>query len=543
MTLYLICSPRFSRGVVSAAATASSRSRRRVQNNEPAIIEEDPNFDRKLDLVTAGGRDFIKKHLLTKITRQNCAIIIDYILAFQTEVNPSQRYRLDTIFKLKQLAEFHNPKSFRDMSRQDIIEYLDSIRKPESVDPYHKWIGTHETSRIILLRFFKWLYYPDFVPARKRPKPAVMDNIAKLKRREISTYKPTDLWTEEDDALFYKYCPSVRDRCWHAVSRDTACRPHELINLKIKDVIVQRLDSGHQIARITVNGKTGTRHVRLNNSYPRLKEWLNNGHPYAGNPNALLFCGLGKKNTGRKFSDHVMNRAYDYYKKVLFPKLLTNDNNKAASLEVPEEDKRKIRDLLKKPWNPYIRRHTAATEISKSLKDSVLIDQYMGWSHAGNTRQKYQHYLGDDSFDAMLTVMDGLIPATTGHDRKKILKPRLCPNCEESNTPESKFCVKCKFVLSFDAYNEVTEEAEKRTKELEEMKARLKSFERTEQARKEKDAGYDEIIAQVRVKMNEMIARMGFNPIIPPEVPASKQELQDTVVSIVGKKRRIEKEE
>ncbi|MDQ3872394.1 MAG: hypothetical protein M3258_02155, partial [Thermoproteota archaeon] len=59
---------------------------------------------------------------------------------------------------------------------------------------------------------------------------------------------------------------------------------------------------------------------------------------------------------------------------------------------VPEEDKRKIRGLLMKPWNPYVRRHTAATEISKSLKDSVLIDHYLGWSHAGNTRQKYQHY-------------------------------------------------------------------------------------------------------------------------------------------------------
>jgi integrase/recombinase XerD len=502
-------------------------SSRRSYNNEPAIIKEDPNFDRKLDLITAGGHDFIKNHLLTKITRQNCAIIVDYILAMQTEVNPSPRYRVDTIFKLKQLAEFHNPKSFRDMSRQDVIDFLDNLRKPESVDPLHKWIGTHETSRIILLRFFKWLYYPDFSPARKRPKPAIMDNIAKLKRREISTYKPTDLWTEEDDALFYKYCPSSRDRCWHAVSRDTACRPHELIALKIKDVIVQRLESGHQIARITVNGKTETRHVRLNNSYPRLKEWLSNGHPYAGNPNAPLFCGVGKKNTGRRISDRLMNQVYDYYKKVLFPKLLEGN-----ALDVPEDDKRKIRDLLKKRWNPYVRRHSAATEISKSLKDSVLIDQYMGWSHRGNTRQKYQHYYNDDSFDAMLVTMDGLAPATSITQRKNILKPKLCPNCEESNKPEIKFCVKCGFVLSFDAYNEVTQESTHRAKELEDMKIRLESFERTEQARKEKDAQYDKLIAQVRVKMNKMIARMGFNPMIDPdEVQPSEEEVRNAFVS------------
>ncbi len=307
--------------------------------------KEDPNFDRKLDLVTEGAHPFVKEHLLTRITRENCSIIIAYILAFNTEVNPSEKYRIDTILKLKRFAEFHNPKFFRDMTRQDIIDYLDRVRKPEQVDPLHKWIGTYEDSRIILLRFFKWLYYPDFVPHTKRPKPSVMENIGKIKRREISTYKPTDLWTEEDDVLSYKYCPSSRDRCWHAVSRDTACRPHELLKLKIKDVVVQQLENGYQIARITVNGKTGTRHVRINKLYPRLKDWLSNGHPYATNPNAPLFCGSGRKNTGRRLADHTINTMYEHYKKVRFPKLLEDPL-------VPEEDKRKIRDLLKKPWNP-----------------------------------------------------------------------------------------------------------------------------------------------------------------------------------------------
>jgi hypothetical protein len=160
---------------------------------------------------------------------------------------------------------------------------------------------------------------------------------------------------------------------------------------------------------------------------------------------------------------------YNNYKKVHFPHLLKDPT-------VPEEDKRKIAELLKKPWNPYIRRHTAATEISKALKDSVLIDQYMGWSHAGNTRQKYQHYYNDDSFDAMLTMMDGLKPLAPAKG-KLILKPRLCPNCQESNTPESRFCSKCKFVLSFDAYNETITDAERAKEEqqrkLQEMEKKL----------------------------------------------------------------------
>jgi integrase/recombinase XerD len=426
-------------------------------------IGEDPNFDRKLDLITAAGHPYLKEHLLHRITRDNCLTIMNYVLGLMTEVNPSQDYRLNTIGKLKHLAERYHPKSFRELTRQDIVDYLDGFRKSESVDPLHKWIGTYELTRIMLLRFFRWLYYPD-IEEGKRPKPDVMANIPRVKRREVSIYKPTDPWTEEDDALFYKYCPSNRDRCWHAISRDTGCRPHEMLKLKIKDVVVQQLENGYQIARITVNGKTGTRHVRLNNSYPRLKDWLTNGHPYSANPNAPLFCGTGRKNTGKRLARNTMFTVYDNYKKVHFPRLLEN-----PLLVVPEEDKRKIRDLLRKPWNPYIRRHTAATEISKALKDSVLIDQYMGWSHAGNTRQKYQHYYNDDSFDAMLVEMDGLKLKTQASSRS-ILKPRHCPNCSETNTPESKFCSKCKFVLSFDAFNDKINETEKTKKELENIK-------------------------------------------------------------------------
>lgn len=393
--------------------------------------------------------------------------IVTYILALQTEVSPSNDYRINTIFKLKQLAEFHNPKSFKDMTRQDIIDFLDSFRKAESVDPYHKWIGTYEANRIVVMRFFRWLYYRHITPHKKRPKPAVVDNIPMIPRREITTYKPTDLWTEEDDALFYKYVTSLRDKCWHAVSRDTGCRPSELLKLKIKDVVIQQLESGHHIARITVVGKTGARNVRLNNAYPRLKDWLTNGHPYAANPNAYLFCGKGTKNNGRRIAtSNTIYVAYDDYKKVVFPELLQDPL-------VPEEDKRRIKDLIKKPWNPYIRRHTAATEISKALHgDAARIDKYMGWVHTGNTRVKYQHYYNDDGLEGVLTEMDGLVlPGSKGDKKgKSPLKPKQCPNCDESNKPESKFCAKCKFVLSFDSFNEAIQEKENAKQEIEQMK-------------------------------------------------------------------------
>jgi hypothetical protein len=106
-----------------------------VAKQEEEESSLDPNFERKLDLITEGAQPHLREHLLTKITKENCQTIIDYILAFMHESNPAQEYRSNTIFRLKKLAEFHHSKRFKDMSREDIIEYLDSLRKPESIDP------------------------------------------------------------------------------------------------------------------------------------------------------------------------------------------------------------------------------------------------------------------------------------------------------------------------------------------------------------------------------------------------------------------------
>ena len=66
------------------------------------------------------------------------------------------------------------------------------------IDPLHKWLGTYNLYRMLLMRFFRWFYYQDIEP-NKRPKPKAVENIAQLKRKEQSIYKPTDLWSKEDD--------------------------------------------------------------------------------------------------------------------------------------------------------------------------------------------------------------------------------------------------------------------------------------------------------------------------------------------------------
>jgi integrase len=121
----------------------------------------------------------------------------------------------------------------------------------------------------------------------------VTENIHRLKRKEISIYKPSDMWTAQDDLLFLKYCPSKRDCCYHAISRDLSARPHEILKLKIRDVTFKTTGS-YQYAEVVVNGKTGTRPIPLINSLPYLKNYLDNEHPQPSNPNAPLICGTGR---------------------------------------------------------------------------------------------------------------------------------------------------------------------------------------------------------------------------------------------------------
>jgi integrase len=138
-------------------------------------------------------------------------------------------------------------KPFDLIMREDVLAFLDSLRKPESLDPMHKWVGTYNLYNIQLTRFFKWLH-----------SPRVVANIPKLKRKEKSIYKPDDLWTNEEDLLFLKYCPSQRIKCYHFIVRDTGCRPHEVLKLKMKDVAFKSVND-RQYAEVLVNGKTGTR--------------------------------------------------------------------------------------------------------------------------------------------------------------------------------------------------------------------------------------------------------------------------------------------
>jgi len=418
-----------------------------------------------IENITSGLHKFVYKQLTTQISTENANIIVKYIQYQKTEINLSDTYRLLVITSLITLVRYFKNKKFRKLTRADIINYLDSFRKSEEADPAHKWIGTYNLRRQLFLKFFKWLYDP-IEEAKKRHIPEVMRDIPKLKRKEQSIYKPDDLWSQEDDQIFLKYCPDKRIQCYHAISRDTSARPSEILKLRVKEINF-KLAGDKTYAQISVNGKTGSRIIPLFNSIPYIKDWLNN-HPQPGNPNALLIPSMNAATFGRKLSPLSLNGIYREYRTKRFPYLLNDEN-------VPLEDKNKIRELLKKPWNPYIRRHTGLTEKSKMKQiNEHQLRQLAGWSPRSQMHLKYIHYFGNEASESLLEAY-GIV--TKQHEQAKTMYYKQCPHCNEPNKPDSRFCSKCNMILTYDTYHETLEQERNKDRKIEDMIKRQEQFE------------------------------------------------------------------
>jgi hypothetical protein len=148
-----------------AAKVHTSSSSPSLGNND------DVNFDvamleRKIPLATEGFTTHKFCELIlrdrSRLSKENALTMCEYVIAMKREINPRLSYKKYTIQFLSELSRAVGiEEKFIDMTRDDVLCYLDKCRKPENEDPLHKWIGTYNTRLVILSRFFKWLYYPN----------------------------------------------------------------------------------------------------------------------------------------------------------------------------------------------------------------------------------------------------------------------------------------------------------------------------------------------------------------------------------------------
>jgi len=204
-----------------------------AQNEIENITDDDDVLQEKIHSITKYQKRYIR-NLLIKMAEdnpKNTNIICDYIIAEQNEINIKESTKEGKIKCLAAFASYLNHKPLQIICKEDILEYLTNLKKPLSIDPHHKSIGTYNGRQMILLKFFRWLYNPSESDSRKRTTPDCMKGVKRLPRQEKSAYKPSDLWTKEEHEVFLKYCPSVRDRAYHSMAYDTSARPSELLAL------------------------------------------------------------------------------------------------------------------------------------------------------------------------------------------------------------------------------------------------------------------------------------------------------------------------
>ncbi len=438
--------------------------------------EKERELNEKITLVTEdfGTKKWSELTLRTKLSKENALTACNYLICYKREsVRPVALNTIRTT--IQHLAGLSKAvgmkKKFEDMTLDDVRSYLDKSRKSQAEDPMHKWINSYNTKVEVLTRFFKWLYFPEVKDPDKRAElsaankePKCIQGIRKIKRKELSSYKASDLWTPKEDLLFYKYVPSKRDRCYHAMSRDLSGRPHEILGLNIKDVMnfttVDTPSGKRQYTDVVVNGKTGPRSLLLIQSIPYIKSWLED-HPSKNNPDAPLFVTFSAQSNGRKRLDASgLYGVYRDYKKNFFPKLLENPT-------IPSEVKEAIKALLAKPWNPYVRRHTGNTEKSGMLTGSEF-EQYGGWGRGSKMPQVYTHHFGNESSKKLLEVYD-IDPENSGPSSVELLSPKTCPNCNEGNTADARFCAKCRLVLTHDAYNDTLKQQQEKELQIQKL--------------------------------------------------------------------------
>ena len=442
------------------------KNQEKIKNPHNLLLSSNDQIELKINQITKSSKTFIKnllKDLLNK-NPENANIICDYIIAEQTEFNIKDSTKIGKIKTLVYLSRYcDDKKSFYEMTMQDILEHLNTFRKTSDnpiIDVHdNKWIGTYNFRQMIFNKFFRWLYNPNEPDPRKREKPDCMKGVRKLPRKEKTSYNSGSIWDQRENALFLKYSPLKRDKCFHAMAMDTSCRPHELLGLKIKDIEFKITEESKQYAIVRIkHGKTGPRTVPLIDSLPYLKEWIQQEHPTGSNSESWLFVSLGK-NYGSKLTYEGLVNRYDYFKKKYFPSFL-------ADPTIPDPDKSIIRNLLTKPFNPYVLRHSSLTEKSTLLTESVL-RSHAGWSADSSMPKVYIH-LSDES-SKILLEQKGVL-TKKDKETSTINRSKVCVNCQEPNRPDAQWCISCKMVLSYTSYKETIDKQKQKDNDIEELK-------------------------------------------------------------------------
>jgi len=284
-------------------------------------------------------------------------------------------------------------KEFRQATKANILDLV-SLIDSKDYSEYTKY-----DFKVVLKMFYKWLLGKDedFPKVVKWLKPKLKGGKFKL---------PEELLTAAEVEKLAAACTNARDKALVLILYESGCRIGELMYLRLKNVQFDNYG-----AVLLVNGKTGSRRVRIIATVQALGEWLEQ-HPDKHDPNAPLWpARLG----------HYSKEPCSY------PSIL-------AALKRAS----KTAGIQKRVY-PHLFRHSRATALATKLTEAQM-KEYFGWTQGSDMAATYVHLSGRD-VDSTLLQMYSLKEKPS--EKEPALDVRTCRRCKERNSPAQEFCGKC----------------------------------------------------------------------------------------------------
>jgi len=343
--------------------------------------------------------------------------------------------------------------------REQIIAFLNTRTKETENDPDKRWIRTWNDYLQRIKYFFRWLYNQkeietkglDPIPTSDWTTPSFC-KIKEKRTKRISPYLESELWERDEILSIIKYEPYKRNKAALSLLWDLDARNHEITLLKIKHV---RLREKYGEGEIPYESKTGTGPTLLTCSFPYVRDWLNE-HPFRNEANARLICNLL---TGAPIKPDSLCTIMKQLRKRII-RLLANGSI------TDENERQRLEFLLKtKKWNPYCIRHSAITSDSDYLPEYAL-KKKVRWSMNSKQGSRYiKRRMGNDLKNQIL-VHNGIIPEESAAAQRK---PSVisCARCSLVNAIDNKFCSKCSYPLSPQAYEEMKAQEDEKFKAIE----------------------------------------------------------------------------
>lgn len=375
------------------------------------------NYDSKIALA--------HKNLKKELTAPEYKLVSKYdtVMINEALAKATRNKNLEIILSLSRIK---GKKSWMQLTQEDIGELVANVMKTYSNETGQETNTSWDHKKILKI-FFRWLKFGD----RSFRNVGDPEETKFVKLKTVKDKLAREELVDENDLsrLLYACESNQRDRAFLHVHYDAGTRPGEILSLQIKHVKFDKIG-----AIISVDGKTGTRPIRLIESWTNLSKWLSL-HPDKDNPEAPLFVLLEGEHEGDRLT-YAGAR-----------KLLQLRCKKAH---------------ITKKINLKLFRHSEATRTSQFMTEGQLRKRH-GWTTTSRMPSRYAHIVQADVEDAILKEY-GIIK----EEEKKKNVPKVCVICETPNSFDSTSCEKCGRPLDLEKAIELEEEEKKEKDSIQE---------------------------------------------------------------------------